>query len=95
MLDEISANPEKPTSYSAVATDHKTSAKAAIKLIDQSDHATLREFALKPYFTRVASLGPAMRKLEQDMSNEPSPEFEAEVGAIMTATLAKFEAAKR
>ena len=94
-LDEIMANPDKPTSYSAVMADHKAGADAAKKLIDESDHPALREFARKPYFTRVAVMGPAMRKLEQDFSNEPAPEFEAEIEAIMTATFAKFEAAKK
>lgn len=94
-LDEVMANPDKPTSYSAVEADHKASTEATKKLIDASDHPALREFAKKPYFTRVAMMGPAMRKLEQDFSNEPAPEFEAEIEAIMTATLAKFEAAKK
>ena len=78
-----------------MAADHKASAEATKKLVDESDHAALREFAGKPYFTRVALMGPAMRKLEQDFSNEPAPEFEAEIEAIMTATVAKFEAAKK
>ena len=94
-LDEIMASPDKPTSYSAVMADHKAGAEATRKLIDDSDHAALREFARKPYFTRVALMGPAMRKLEQDFSNEPAPEFQAEVEAIMAATVAKFEAAKK
>ena len=94
-LGEIVADPDKPTSFAAVAADHKASADATKKLIDESDHPTLREFAKKPYCTRVAMLGPAMRKLEQDFSNEPAPEFEAEIEAIMTATFAKFEAGKK
>ena len=36
-----------------------------------------------------------MGKLAQDFANEPAPEFEAEIEAIMTATLARFEAAKK
>jgi hypothetical protein len=38
-------------------------------------------------------MGPAMRKLEQDFMNEPAPEFEAEIEAIVKATFARFEAA--
>ncbi len=94
-LSEVMADPDKPTSYAAVAADHKASTEAATKLIDESDKPALKEFAMKPYFTRVAMMAPAMRKLEQDFSNEPAPEFEAEIEAIMTATLAKFEAAKK
>jgi len=45
--------------------------------------------------TRVAALGPAIRKREQEFANEPAPEFEAEIDAIMTATLIKFKAAKK
>ena len=94
-LGEIVTDPDKPTSFSAVAADHKASAEATKKLLDQNDHPALKEFAMKPYFTRVAMMGPAMRKLEQDFSNEPAPEFEAEIEAIMRATVAKFEAAKK
>jgi hypothetical protein len=53
------------------------------------------EFGRKPYFTKVAALGPAMRKVEQDFSNEPAPEFDAEVEAIVNATFARFEAKKK
>ena len=94
-LGEIVADPDKPTSFSAVAADHKASAEATKKLLDENDQPALKEFAMKPYFTRVAMMGPAMRKLEQDFSNEPAPEFEAEIEALMTATVAKFQAAKK
>ena len=94
-IKEVLTDPDKPTSYAAVAADHKAAQDATRKLVDESDKAALVEFARKPYFTRVAALGPAMRKLEQDFANEPAPEFEAEIQAIMTATLAKFEAAKK
>jgi len=94
-IKESLTEPDKPTSYAAVVADHKVAQDATRKLVDESDKAALVEFAGKPYFTRVAALGPAMRKLEQDFANEPAPEFEAEIEAIMTATLAKFEAAKK
>ena len=94
-IKESLTDPDKPTSYAAVVADHKVAQDATRKLVDESDKAALVEFAGKPYFTRVAALGPAMRKLEQDFANEPAPEFEAEIDAIMTATLAKFEAAKK
>jgi Uncharacterized protein conserved in bacteria (DUF2059) len=94
-IKESLTDPGKPTSYAAVEADHKAAQDATRKLVDESDKAALLEFAGKPYFTRVAALGPAMRKLEQDFANEPAPEFEAEIEAIMTATLAKFEAAKK
>jgi len=94
-IKESLTDPDKPTSYAAVVADHKAAQGATRKLVDESDKAALVDFARKPYFTRVAALGPAMRKLEQDFANEPAPEFEAEIEAIMTATLAKFEAAKK
>jgi hypothetical protein len=94
-IKESLNDPDKPTSYAAVDADHKAAQDATRRLIDESDKAALVEFAGKPYFARVAALGPAIRKLEQDFANEPAPEFEAEIEAIMTATLAKFEAAKK
>ena len=92
MLAEAMNDPDKPTSYSAVAADHKAASAATTKLIDDSDRAQLIEFVKKPYFAKVAALGPAMRKLEQDFTNEPAPELEAEIEAIMKATVARFEA---
>jgi hypothetical protein len=92
MIGEIVKDPDAPTSYSAIAEDHKAATDATKKLIDSSDTPALMEFAKKPYFTKVAALGPAMRKLEQDFSNEPAPEFDAEVEAIVNATFARFEA---
>lgn len=94
-LEEIVADPDRPTSFSAVNTDHKASVVATVKTIDESDHAALREFASKPYFDRMAAFGASMRKLEQEIANEPQPAFEAEIGAVMNATLAEFEAAKK
>lgn len=94
-IQESMADPDKPTSYEAVVADHKAAQDATKKLLDASDQPALLEFAQKPYFTRVAAMGPAMRKLEQDFSIEPAPEFEAEIEAIMTATIAKMEATKK
>jgi hypothetical protein len=94
-IKESLTDPEKPTSYAAVVADHAAAQDATRKLVDESDKAALVEFAGKPYFTSVAALGPALRKLEQDFANEPAPEFEAEIEAIMTATLTKFEAARK
>ena len=91
-VGEVMTDPDKPTSYSAIAKDHQDAAEVTTKLIDRSDEPALLEFAKKPYFTRLAALGPALRKLEQDFTNEPSPQFEAEVEAIIKATIAKFEA---
>jgi hypothetical protein len=95
MIGEIVKNPDAPTSYSAVSEDHKAATEATKKLIDSSDAPALMEFGRKPYFTKVAALGPAMCKVEQDFSNEPAPEFDAEVEAIVNATFARFEAKKK
>ncbi|HET6942054.1 MAG TPA: DUF2059 domain-containing protein [Sphingomicrobium sp.] len=94
-IKESLTDPDKPTSYAAVVADHKAAQDATRKLVDESDKAALVEFAGKPYFTSVAALGPAIRKLEQDFANEPAPEFQAEIEAIMIATLTKFEVAKK
>ena len=94
-LTEAVTEPDKPTSYGAIAADHKAAADAATRLIDKSDEPALAELAKKPYFVRLAALGPAMRKLEQDFMNEPAPEFEAEVEQIVKATYARFEAAEK
>ncbi|HKX92685.1 MAG TPA: DUF2059 domain-containing protein [Sphingomicrobium sp.] len=93
MLTEVTTEPDKPTSYSAVDADHRAATDAAKKLIDKGDEPALIAFAKKPYFARLAAMGPAMRKLEQDFMNEPAPEFEAEIEAIVKATFARFEAA--
>ena len=90
MMSEIIADPDKPTSYSAIAKDHGTAAEATLKQVDKSDEGALLELAAKPYFAKLAALGPAMRKLDQDFSNEPAPAFEAEVGAIIEAVIARF-----
>lgn len=91
MLGEIMADPDKPTSLSAVASDHKTASQATKKLIDTSDEPALTELTKKPYFLRMATLGPKMRKLDLEFTNEPDPEFEAEVAAIFEAVIARFE----
>ena len=93
MLDEVATDPDRPTSYSAITADHAAAVEATKKVVDKGDEAAFLELVRKPYFTRLAALGPAMRKLEQDLTNEPAPEFEAEVQAIVKATLARFTAA--
>ncbi|MCL6683896.1 DUF2059 domain-containing protein [Sphingomonas alba] len=95
ILKEAMDDPDKPASYGAIVSDHKAATEAATKLIDKADEPGLIALSQKPYFTRLAVLGPDMRKLEQDFMNEPAPEFEAEVEAIVKATLARFEGAKK
>ena len=95
VLAEVEADPDKPTSLSAVSADHQATAKAAAKLVDKSDEPALIALAKKPYFTRAQAIIPKMRKLEQDFINEPAPEFEKEIERIVKDTLHRFEAAKQ
>ena len=94
-ITEAATDPDKPTSFSAVEQDHKASAKKVIALLDASDDAAIQEFGKKPYFARVAVLGPAIRKIEQEVSNEPSPQLDAEIEKIMKAIVARYEAGKQ
>lgn len=95
VLAEVAADPDKPTSLSAVAADHKAMAEAAKKLVDKSDEPALIALAKKPYFGRVQAIIPEMRKLERDFMNEPAPEFEKDIERIVTDTLARFEAGEK
>ena len=75
-LAEIISNPDAPTSLEAVTKDHQAAAAKALKSVDSSDVNPLRELGRKPYFEKVRALGPAMRKLDQELMNEPDPEFD-------------------
>lgn len=95
VLAEVMADPDKPTSIAAVVSDQRATAEATKKLIDKGDEQALLELTKKPYFARLASLAPAMRKLDQELANEPAPEFEKEIEALVEATILRFEASKK
>ena len=94
VLAEAAKDPDKPTTLSALAKDHQAAVAKVAKSMDATDQAALRDFASKPYFFQLALLAPAMRKIEQDFTNEPAPELEKEIGTIIESTAAKFRAAK-
>lgn len=95
VLAEVEADPDRPTSLSAVTKDHKAAAEAAAKLVDKTDEAALIALAQKPYFARAQAIIPKMRKLEQDFMNEPAPEFENDIERIVKDTIARFEAQEK
>ena len=93
MIDEVLADPDAPTSYSAMSKDHRAAVGEAVKLIDNSDTDALIALGKKPYAARLRALGPEMRKLDQDFTNAPAPEFERRVEDTLVLAMERFMAA--
>jgi hypothetical protein len=92
-LKEAVSDPDAETSLSAVNADHKRSAAAALKQVSDDDKKAFAMLMTKPYFPRMAKIGAKLRKLEQDMINEPDPALDAEIEATIKKSFADHIAA--
>ena len=86
-LQEVVADPDAETSLSAVSADHKRSAAAALKKVSDEDKQAFAVLVTKPYFPRMTRIGLKLRKLDQDMINEPDPALDAEIEATIKKSL--------
>ena len=88
-LQEVVDDPDAQTSLAAVNADHKRSAAAAVKQVSDEDKMAFAVLVTKPYFSRMTKIGPKLRKLDQEMLNEPDPTLESEIEAVIKTS---FEA---
>lgn len=86
-LQEAVADPEAQTSLSAVNNDYKRSAAATLKQVSDEDKKAFAVLVTKPYFPRMTKIGPKLRKLDQDMINEPDPALDADIEASIKKSL--------
>jgi hypothetical protein len=95
LLQEAVKDPKSGSSLAAVGSDHYKAAAAALKTTSDADKQAFTAIFSKAYFTRMIQLGPKLRKLEQDMINQPDPERDAEIRAVIERAMREhIEAAK-
>lgn len=80
---EAVSNPDGDASLGALNDDHNRSVKATVNQLSDEDKKAFASLLVKPYFPRMIQVGPELRKVEQDMINEPDAELDAEIEAAM------------
>jgi hypothetical protein len=95
LLKEAVSDPDSKASLSAVQTDHDRSSAAALKQVTDEDKAAFAGLVAKPYFPKMIMIGPKLRKLEQDMINEPDPALDAEIEATLKKSVSAYIAASK
>lgn len=90
IVEEVIADPDAPTSLDAINNAYEPALKALPSAMDASDKAALVAFMQRPVFAKLRTLGPAMRRLQQAMINEPDPDFERLVQERVDTGIAQF-----
>lgn len=93
LVKEAVSSPDAQSSLSAVRADHDRSVAAAAKQISDEDKKAFAMLMTKPYFPRMLLVGPKLRKLEQDMINEPDAALDAEIEAVIEKSITEHIAA--
>lgn len=93
LAKEAVANPDSETSLSAIRADHDRSVKTALTQVSAEDRKVFALLMTKPYFPRMLLVGPKLRKLEQDIINEPDPELDAEIESAIEKSITEHIAA--
>jgi hypothetical protein len=93
LAKEAVANPDSETSLTAIRADHDKSVKTALSQVSAEDKKVFAMLMTKPYYPRMLLVGPKLRKLEQDMINEPDPELDAEIEAAIEKSITEHIAA--
>jgi hypothetical protein len=93
LLKEAVDAPESQSTLAAVKADHRRATAAALKQVSEEDKASFAEMMAKPYFYKMILVGPKLRKLEQDMINEPDASLDAEIERQLDKTIKGFIAA--
>lgn len=98
LVREAVTKPDAETSLAAVNDDHNRSVRTTVDQLSDEDKQTFAMLMIKPYFPRMLLVAPKLRKLEQEMINEPDPALDAEIEAVieksMTAHIAAAEKQK-
>lgn len=93
LLQEVVKDPDAPTSLAAVKADHDRARRAALKQVSDADKDAFAALIAKPYLSRMMALGPKLRKLEQELINEPDPALDAEIEQVIEKSITDFIAA--